>query len=264
MSEQFRGSNGGDGLRGGVGGNGGGGGFDQSDALGLRELLPAVLPVEPFGLFCRWFAEAERLAGVPNPNAMTVATVGVDGLPSARVVLCKSIDASAGHVVFYTNYNGRKGRELDATGVAAAVFHWDRLERQVRIEGRVTRSPAEESDAYFRSRPLLSRLGAWSSDQSEPISSREALVEKVAGVVRRLVPGVDDGGGDVSGGRGGLEALLSRLPLDADVPRPAHWGGYRLRAERVELWTSSDVRLHDRAEWVRRADGGWLARRLQP
>jgi len=237
--------------------DGGGGGFDQSDAVGLRELLPAVLPSEPFGIFCRWFEEAKTLSGVPNPNAMTLATVGVDGRPGARVVLCKSIDASAGHVVFYTNYNGRKGRELDATGVAAAVFHWDRLERQVRIEGTVSRSPAEESDAYFRSRSLLSRLGAWASDQSEPIVSREALLEKVAGVVKGLVPGVGVGQGD------DLEGLLAGLPADAEVPRPAHWGGYRLRAERVELWTSSDVRLHDRAAWVRSGDG-WVAGRLQP
>ena len=222
------------------------------------EMLPDPLPGEPFGLFGAWFDEAREREIQPNPNAMTLATVDPDGRPSARIVLCKAIHPDPGRVVFYTNYNGRKGRALEANPYASLVFHWDPLDRQVRIQGPVTRSPAEESDAYFRSRRWESRLGAWASDQSEPIESREALLEQVA--ERAIELGIDmtkvvDGGGE-----------------NLEIPRPAHWGGYRVWAERVELWCAGTGRVHDRAEWTREltlADDGftadpWSATRLQP
>jgi pyridoxamine 5'-phosphate oxidase len=223
------------------------------------EMLPDPLPAEPFALFRAWFDEAHQRRVQPNPNAMTLATVDPDGRPSARIVLCKAIHEDPGRIVFYTNYNGRKGAALAANPRASLVFHWDPLDRQARIEGPVLRSPAEESDAYFRSRRLESRLGAWASDQSRPVESREKLLEQVAERAREL--GVDlskiaDGGGGE----------------DAEIPRPPHWGGYRVWAERVELWCAGTGRVHDRAEWTRSltpagdgyTGGPWSATRLQP
>ena len=141
--------------------------FDQSDRASTPgSLLPEPLPADPFPLFTRWFNQAQAATAQPNPNAMTLASVGENGRPAARIVLCKDIDAASGHIVFHTNYRGRKGRELERHPFAAAVFHWDALDRQARLEGPVERSPESESDAYFRSRPWLSRIGAWVSDQS--------------------------------------------------------------------------------------------------
>ena len=196
---------------------------------------------------------------------MTLATVGVDGRPDARIVLCKDIDERSGHVVFHTNERGRKGRELAHCPHAAVVFHWDHLDRQVRIEGPVCRSPASESDAYFASRALLSRIGAWASDQSEPIASRDALVEKLHATMRRF--GLDPANLPGNGGAG----------AKVEIPRPAHWGGYRVYGARVELWCAGAGRLHDRAVWTRElrpvtdgqgggfvGAGAWTATRLQP
>lgn len=222
--------------------------------------LPDPLPAEPFTLFRAWFDAAHRLKVQPNPNAMSLATVGPGGKPSVRIVLCKEIDGDSGHIVFYTNYRGRKARELDAHPHAAVCFHWDDLDKQVRIEGRVVRSPAAESDAYFHSRPWISRVGAWASDQSEPVGGggRAALAQKLYATMMRF--GLDPEK------LPGAEAVVR-------VPRPEHWGGYRLYAERVELWSAGEGRLHDRAEWVRPlraadggfvADGPWRATRLQP
>lgn len=217
-------------------------------------LLPEPLPSEPFGLFQEWFEEARTLGLSPNPNAMALATVDADGRPSARMVLCKGIDAPGGSLVFHTNYLSRKGLAMEATGRAAVVFHWDALERQVRIEGLVERLSASESDAYFATRAWESQIGAWASRQSQPIASREALMEQVGEAILEL--GLDVG------------ALVRG---DAVViPRPPFWGGYRLIAERVELWVGGSGRVHDRAAWTRQIGGSgapataWLGTRLQP
>lgn len=217
-----------------------------------NDFLPEPLPNSPLPLFGAWFAEARSRAVQPNPDAMVLATVGADSRPSARVVLCKRIDPS-GYLVFFTNYESRKGRELDEHPYGAVVMHWDTLHRQVRIEGPVVRSPHEESDEYFASRPLASRVGAWASRQSEPLASRAALAEQVERFTRQF--GID------------LAAPAG------EVPRPPHWGGYRLWIERLELWVEGPGRIHDRAAWTRElrpADasgfeaGPWRSTRLNP
>ncbi len=234
---------------------------DQSESPAINQQLPDPLPVDPLPIFKGWLDEAFARKVQPNPNAMALATVGADGSPSVRTVLCKGVDLPRGFLVFYTNYNGRKGRELAGNPRAAVCFHWDNLDRQVRLEGPVTQSPAAESDGYFVSRPLESRLGAWSSDQSEPIESRNALLEKAELVRERF----------------GTARQIAEGSIV--VPRPPHWGGYRLWPERVELWVGGVGRMHDRAGWVRelratQVDGApgfmpvppgrWSATRLQP
>jgi pyridoxamine 5'-phosphate oxidase len=224
------------------------------------ELLPDPLPAEPLALALEWLNEATRLGTQPNPNSMVLATVAPDGAPSARVVLAKAIVTQPGYVVFYTNYRSRKGRELESNPAAAAVMHWDQLHRQVRIEGVVTRSPQTESDAYFALRPWPSRLGAWASAQSEPVASRTALRESVTAAARRFGVPVPGSGNE------------SSTPA-APIPRPPHWGGYRLHARAVELWVEGEARIHDRARWSRPltigadgevSPGSWSATRLQP
>lgn len=200
-------------------------------ALGKRDLAS-----DPITQFRKWLDEAIR-AQLPEPTAMNLATVDADGRPSARIVLLKGVDGRG--FVFYTNYESRKGRALAAHPYAALTFHWVELERQVRIEGAVEKVSAEESDAYFASRPLASRLGAHASPQSEPIASREALLLKVAAVTARY--------GALPGG----------------PPRPAHWGGYRVLPERVEFWQGRRSRLHDRLVYLRET-GGWRIERLAP
>jgi len=224
-----------------------------------NELLPDTLPAEPMSTVVAWLAEAAARRFQPNPNAMLLATTTRDGRPAARVVLCKDIAPEPGYIVFYTNYQSRKGRELAENPRAAAVIHWDHLQRQIRIEGIVVPVPAEESDAYFASRPWQSRIGAWASAQSQPIVSREALLSAVADTARRF--GTPHPGDE------------SANATSATIPRPAHWGGYRLWADAVELWVGSEARVHDRALWTRLLkDGGagrfetgpWSATRLQP
>ena len=188
---------------------------------------------DPLQQFRRWMQQA--LDGrLPEPNAMTLATVGADGRPSTRVVLVKGFDARG--IVWYTNYESRKGRELAAHPFAALQFHWVELERVVRIEGSVVQTGADESDAYFASRPLDSRLGAWASPQSQPISSRAVLVANAAKAAARY--------------------LLA-------PPRPPHWGGYRLSPERWEFWQGRPSRLHDRIVYLRDAES-WRRQRLAP
>ena len=188
---------------------------------------------DPRAQFELWLQQA--ISGeLPQPNAMTVATVGADGRPSTRVVLIKGCDARG--IVWFTNYQSRKGRELAAQPFAALQFHWVELERVVRIEGRVEQVDAAESDAYFKSRPLDSRIGAWASPQSEVISSRGVLVANAA--------------------KFGAKFLLN-------PPRPPHWGGYRLVPERWEFWQGRKSRLHDRLQY-RWQESAWVRERLAP
>ncbi len=234
--------------------------------------LSDPLPAEPLETAAEWLAESWRRRGQPNPNAMTLATSTPDGRPAARIVLCKEIAARPGYVVFYTNYLSRKGRELAENPFAAAVLHFDPLQCQVRIEGVVEKAPEPDSDAYFASRALESRIGAWASAQSEPIDSRERLhaaVEAVAdrfGVAHRF-------GARESGPHAPETAPDGGAAAEPFVPRPPHWGGYRLWAEAVELWVQGEARIHDRARWSRelaRLPGGqfepgpWSVTRLQP
>ncbi len=215
--------------------------------------LPSPLPANPFTVASDWLDEACRDAAQPNPNCMVLATVDAEGLPSARVVLCKEILVERGEVVFYTNYESRKGRELAATGRAAVVFHWDHRHRQVRIEGRVERLTEAQSDAYFASRPWQSKLGAWSSRQSQPIASLAAMKEQVRNTARHFDIAYD--------GPGTPEPST----VTSEIPRPLHWGGFSLRAEAIELWIEGQFRIHERVRWSRLSpEQEWSAERLQP
>jgi pyridoxamine 5'-phosphate oxidase len=207
----------------------------------------------------QWLAQAQADRAQPNPDAMVLATVDGRGHPSARVVLCKEIAAVPGYITFYTNYRSRKGADLAKNPRAAAVFHWDHRHRQVRIEGCVKALSAEASDAYFRSRAWQSRLGAWASQQSQPVESRAALSQAVAREARRF--GID------------YEGPGSPEPpeVSVEVPRPPHWGGFRLYADAVELWVEGEFRIHDRARWTRTlpqnpetSAPAWSVTRLQP
>ncbi len=200
------------------------------------ELDGSTIDRDPIRQFAAWYDDAVA-AGIPEPEAMTLATATRDGQPSARIVLLRGFDARG--FCFFTNYESHKGRELSANPHAAVVFHWTELERQVRIEGRIEKTTDAESDVYFNSRPSASRIGAWSSPQSEVITDRAAL-----------------------------EALFARFqsehPDDTAIPRPAHWGGYRLIPERIEFWQGRRSRLHDRIRFRRSDEGIWIIERLAP
>ena len=189
---------------------------------------------DPIRQFERWFADAAA-ARVPEPNAMTLSTATRDGVPSARIVLLKGVDANG--FAFYTDYRSRKGAELAENPLAALTFLWKEIERQVRITGSVSRVSVEESEAYFRTRPPGSRLGAWASHQSAVLASREELEARVQ---------------DVAG----------RFP-DGDVPLPPHWGGFRVTPDEIEFWQGRPRRLHDRLLY-RGGEGGWEISRLSP
>lgn len=198
------------------------------------ELSESASNADPLLQFSKWLQEA--ISGeVPEPNAMTVATVGSDLRPSTRVVLIKGFDERG--IVWYTNYASRKGQELAGNPFAALQFHWVELERVVRIEGVVEKVSDAESDEYFHSRPLDSRIGAWASPQSQVIEGRAVLVANAA--------------------KYGAQFLLQ-------PPRPPHWGGYRLKPERWEFWQGRKSRLHDRLRYTTQANDGWLRERLAP
>lgn len=199
-----------------------------------RGLRRAGLPDEPVELFARWYARARAIERT-SPDAMALATADADGRPSARMVLLKGFDQEGFR--FFTNYESRKGRELQDNPFAALVFFWHECSRQVRIEGRCERLPADESDAYFASRPAGSRIGAIASNQSRVLKDRQELERAV-------------------------EALQSRFG-DGPVPRPEYWGGFLLRPEVLEFWQSGPNRLHDRFRYTREK-AGWKIERLAP
>ncbi|MEZ5657638.1 MAG: pyridoxamine 5'-phosphate oxidase [Burkholderiaceae bacterium] len=199
----------------------------------LAELDESHLDSDPLRQFQRWFDEA-RAAQIAETNAMSVASVGADGRPSVRILLLKGLEQ--GGFTFYTNYESRKGHEFAANDAAALLFFWAPLERQVRIEGRIEKVPPEESDAYFRVRPVGARFGAWASKQSEVIASRAVIEQRLAETQTRF--------GD-------------------EPPRPPHWGGYRVMPDVLEFWQGRENRLHDRLRY-RRSGDGWQIERLSP
>jgi pyridoxamine 5'-phosphate oxidase len=209
----------------------------------MKEPLPEPLPVDPLPLMEAWIGEAAT--AVKTATAMALATVDADGNPAARMVICRGFDVKAGWLVFYTDRGSAKGHALAARPRASVVFHWDVFERQIRVDGPVSWAPESDSDRYWNTRPVDARVAAIASDQSQPIESRAAFLEKVEAVARGA---------------------------SADIPRPARWGGYRIWAERVELWVGQPGRAHDRAVWTRAltpaadgfSGGAWTGTRLQP
>jgi pyridoxamine 5'-phosphate oxidase len=201
----------------------------------LAGLAEKDLARDPFRQFEKWFQEAEA-AKLAEPNAMTLATASPDGRPSARTVLLKGLDGRG--FVFYSNYESRKGRELALNARVALVFPWIALERQVLIEGTVTKVAREESAAYFHSRPRASQLGAWVAQQSSVIPDRTTLEEAMK--------------------------ALEKKHAGAEIPLPPNWGGYRVAPETIEFWQGRRSRLHDRLRYRRDKEGGWLVERLSP
>lgn len=200
----------------------------------LNGLDPSDVSTNPFAQFQRWFGEALQ-AGVPEPNAMHLATVGVDGRPTGRIVLVKGADENG--FTFFTNYESRKGTALAIHPVASLTFFYPELERQIRIEGTIEKVSAEESDAYFQSRPRGSQIGAWVSQQSAVVENRAVLESR----------------------QQELEQQFANQP----VPRPSHWGGYRLSPDRIEFWQGRPSRLHDRILY-RKENENWVIERLAP
>ena len=202
----------------------------------LAGLSETDLNDDPIEQFNSWFQQALD-ADLLEPNAMTLATATPDGKPTARIVLLKGVSAKG--FVFYTNYESQKGQQLIANPYAALVFLWNKLERQIRIEGKVEKLTAEESAEYFHSRPKASQLGAWASDQSRVIPNREVLEKKLA-------------------------QLQEQYSGDATVPLPEHWGGFRVVPNRIEFWQGRPSRLHDRLVYDLQTNGSWQIKRLSP
>ncbi len=209
--------------------------MNMADTTRPIELDETTAGDDPLLLFQRWFAEAKQ-AGIQMPEAMTLTTATGEGRPSARVVLLKQVDEAG--FVFYTNYNSRKGKELDSNPFASLVFYWGPLEYQVRVEGTVTRNSPSDADAYFQTRPRESQIGAIASAQSEVIDGREALEARVKELMTRYEGSV--------------------------IERPPHWGGYLVKPTRMEFWKGRVGRLHDRLLYERQADDSWLISRLSP
>ncbi len=209
--------------------------IDERHDYDQARLDEAAVARDPFRQFQGWFDHATA-SGVAEPNAMIVATSTPEGRPSARVVLMRGYDDRG--FTFFTNYLSRKGGEIEANPFASAVFFWQPLERQVRVEGQVIRVTAAESDAYFGGRPAGSKLGAWASSQSALVADRGVLEAEMAG-------------------------LEVRFP-DDEIPRPPHWGGYRIIPDAVEFWQGRKSRLHDRIVYRRAPEGGWRIERLSP
>jgi pyridoxamine 5'-phosphate oxidase len=200
-------------------------------------------PVDPFATLIAWLEDARASGHYTDANAMSLATSTTDGAPSVRIVLCKSLEPDTCSLTFFTNYHSRKGRELESNPRAAAVFHWPHAARQARIEGSIAKLTDEENDAYFRSRPLISQIGACASPQSSVIASRTALID------------------------GAVKAAMSAC-LNTGVQRPKEWGGYRLHAHTIELWEARTGRLHERTRY-RKSVGAepqkqWCAETLAP
>lgn len=218
-----------------------------------RNLLPEILPDDPMHQAKRWFDRTNSEKWQPNPNAMTLSTVDKNNAPSSRIVLCKYFVADPGYIVFFTNYNSRKGKEIRDNSEVSLVFHWDNIGRQLRIKGIAVYSPSSESDEYFASRNRGSQISAWGSNQSQPVESRSELIKQMNNKLDEF---------DSSGTRN-----------EKEIPRPPHWGGIRVWAHEIELWMDGEDRVHDRARWTRKLEinqdnsfstSKWIGTRLQP
>jgi pyridoxamine 5'-phosphate oxidase len=216
--------------------------LDSLTALLSAHDLPDPAPPDPMPLFTAWYEDAHACGKYDYPNAMSLATATPDGCPSVRVVLCKGIEGDAGAVHFYTNYASRKGSELGSNPRAAVVFYWPHASRQARLEGSIEKLSDGENDAYFKQRPLISRIGANISRQSTPIQSRRQIVEAAVTLAKLAATG-------------------------HEIQRPADWGGYRMRLNSVELWSGREGRLHQRVVWRRESTepgAAWTSTLLSP
>ena len=218
-----------------------------------RNLMPEILPDDPMHQAKRWFDRTNSEKWQPNPNAMTLSTVDKNNAPSSRIVLCKYFVADPGYIVFFTNYNSRKGKEIRDNSEVSLVFHWDNIGRQLRIKGIAVYSPSSESDEYFASRNRGSQISAWGSNQSQSVESRSELIKQMNDKLDEF---------DISGTHN-----------EKEIPRPPHWGGIRVWAHEIELWMDGEDRVHDRARWTRKlkinqdnsfSTSKWIGTRLQP
>jgi pyridoxamine 5'-phosphate oxidase len=219
-------------------------------------MLSQSMTQNPLLLLQSWFNEALELDLQPNPDTMAIATSNSQGLPNVRMVLCKEINTEEGYVVFYTNYNSVKSMEIRENPKCSALFHWDKLGYQIRIRGEILQSPDEENDAYFASRHLGSQVGAWASNQSNPVVDRQALDDQFRKILDRFNL---------------TNESITRN--EKKIPRPPHWGGYRLWIEEIEFWLNQKDRLHDRLHFRRaltissegiETEKNWTVKRLQP
>jgi pyridoxamine 5'-phosphate oxidase len=219
-------------------------------------MLSQSMTQNPLLLLQSWFNEALELDLQPNPDTMVIATSNSQGLPNVRMVLCKEINTEEGYVVFYTNYNSVKSMEIKENPKCSALFHWDKLGYQIRIRGEILQSPDEENDAYFASRHLGSQVGAWASNQSNPVVDRQALDDQFRKILDRFNL---------------TNESITRN--EKKIPRPPHWGGYRLWIEEIEFWLNQKDRLHDRLHFKRaltissediETEKNWTVKRLQP